>query len=421
MTVNIAAYKDVLAKPGREIENLRQNIRADRVDLQKMFSLAVAGYSVLSPELIADLSGTPGDVVFNNFPADELPDYKPFLEPIAKLEALVFKDIPLSSQEEKELDEAYNALAAQTGYSKKVLKFMPTDALQEDEKNATLEDASTIIGLHMNAVILDHKQRTGTVVVMSDKDLYLILSRFKTQDAFLQVGPVGDQNDPPSKAPPFSKEIWEFMQAMHESEHAASHAEKKVPVVGDKNLNFLAEEIDADMAMLNFLKENNMDEGIEYLLQIRMNNSFKIGFRQIFEHDTASFLRIYEHSGQQLDLEKFVNEKKDLMNRIADEMFLPEDRNVRSKIFKTMEEKGVVPKTIDLMDAVDQILGKDDFHRARRDAGKTYDPKQILTDMQRAEAKSFMEDSAALGYMKSADYELAPAAPASAAPRGPGM
>jgi hypothetical protein len=194
-----------------------------------------------------------------------------------------------------------------------------------------------------------------------------------------------DEKDLPRRVPPFSIEQTEFLFALHESEHGMAMAGRH-PVFADgfsPNLKDQALEIDADSAVIKYLSDSGDKYGKEYWLKLRNVQSVADGLSGNYDHDTATFLRVLDKTGKQIDLAQFRQQKEGLVNKIGERI----DR-----------EKA---KTGDIMGAVRDLLKED----------KEHPEKNLLTPVQRAEAEQYLDDARELGFRPNSNYPRPPAVP----------
>jgi hypothetical protein len=206
-----------------------------------------------------------------------------------------------------------------------------------------------------------------------------------------------DQNDLPGKPPPYSKELGDFLTSLHEAEHLTRQQDEiakwreagKPPTwkgMPDEQVT-QAGEIDSDLAVMKYLDAQNEPGAKEYWLQGRQVESFAFGVvSDNLNHDTATFLRVYQQTGKQIDLEEFENQKHGLMEKIRQKANIADIGGGRGK-------------TGDIMGAVQDVLADD---------AKEKDPNKKLKPVQRAEAESFLTDATALGYKANPDYPRKP-------------
>jgi hypothetical protein len=212
-----------------------------------------------------------------------------------------------------------------------------------------------------------------------NNDSSIVVADYPKDSTIYNVPILGfSPNDLPSKTPPGTPDQWEFFTALHEAEHNTQ-----------KYLNGQGQEIDADRASLKVLDDIDEPGMKEYYLQSRQISSFKYGLQDTtiagvpFRHDSATFLRVEEATGEQIDLEAFREQKGALVSRIHSKM---------------QEQDPAKMKYSDIMGATQDVL--------REDAAET-DPKKKLTPVQKAEAESFLQDADAMGYNANPSYPKA--------------
>jgi hypothetical protein len=203
-------------------------------------------------------------------------------------------------------------------------------------------------------------------------------------------------------------EQWEFLIALHESEHAKQTDFESLfqkitttnpdQVTSQKKTIMQYAEIDADMAIMRAIDELGIPAMKQDWLQARHVASFmllpnlKDIRNEILTHDTATFIRIFEKSGQHIDLDIFRAEKALLLE----------------KVFQKLENEGRANEVSNVMGAVLDILIDD--------VAET-DPSKKLTAIQRDQAITFISDANALGYTANPNYPKAkPAEPGETGP-----
>lgn len=208
-------------------------------------------------------------------------------------------------------------------------------------------------------------------------------------------------DDPPPNKPPGGAALGEFLISLHEAEHLSRRGDAIAPKTMSSDAQEQAGEIDADRAVLKFLDDQKDTASKKYWLEARHVDSFTAGvISGDTSHDTATFLRVQEATGQQLDLDKFNEEKRGLLMRI-----------VAKGDFKPINDDYGRARTADVMGAVQDVLNDDKNEK---------DPANKLSPLQRAEAESFLKDAEAMGYKANPDYPRHKAAAAGPAPARPG-
>jgi hypothetical protein len=258
----------------------------------------------------------------------------------------------------------------------KLAKEFQDDAASEMSKNRGnfIERINTEINFRMT--------RDGVDFAIKAPEGHIVVPQF---DASTDFGKFGAwyvlTGDPPKRPPPFAPELGIFLIALHESEHERRKGEKIAPDGVTDEAHEQAGEIDADNAILRFLDDAHEPQAKEYWLQSREVRSFVDGLKvDNLGHDTATFLRVYEKTGREIDLVAFDREKRGLLAMIKARMDTGEKDNI---------------KVANIMGAVGDILAGDD---RQADAAKKLSPAQ------RAEAESFMQDAAAMGYEANPHY-----------------
>jgi hypothetical protein len=189
------------------------------------------------------------------------------------------------------------------------------------------------------------------------------------------------QDDLPSKAPPMTVEQIEFLTALHEAEHATQRDDRHPVAKPDYPGQLVSQaiETDADTAVMKVLDDIHCDKAKEYWLQWRNVDSFADGMSGDDSHDTATFLRVMESTGQQIDLEKFQREKGELVDKI------------RCKFPAVFT---IPVKTGDIMKAAADMIEDND----------KYGFAAPLSPFQKAELQQYLDDAKALGFTPTEGY-----------------
>jgi len=309
------------------------------------------------------------------------------------------RGVDLSPEEQGKLDQDLKSYAADNHLNAADLqqKIDAFKAKVEESDNSDLDSSTN----RLNSTAVSVRKSDGSYYLAEGlPEDNLTIAKYSEDEVnrFRVMGFSSD--DLPNRVPPFSIEQNEFITALHESEHAMGVAGRHpvVPKGYDANLVPQAREIDADAAVIKFLNDAGEKKDKDYYLQYRNVASFADGLSGDFDHDTSTFLRVLEKTGQQIDLAQFRDQKKDLMDKI----------NAR------LDSKNA--KTGDIMGAVRDVLSDD----------KDHPEKKLLTPLQRAEAQQYIEDAKALGFKANSHYPKAvavaavdPSAPASPAPQTP--
>ncbi|HTK84973.1 MAG TPA: hypothetical protein VL625_07800, partial [Patescibacteria group bacterium] len=298
------------------------------------------------------------------------------------------RGIPMSSEEKSALERDLKVWAQETGRSMADLqpdisRFQLTVRTADSVALATATAAQNIAANSL------HRGPSGLYLEAPTlAEDHIVVSQLKPQPqdtgALKAIG--WDDDDLPSKKSPFTVEQAQFLFALHESEHAMNKPGRSpvVPDGYDPKLTAQAKEIDADTAILKFLNDTGDKAGKEYFLQMRNVNSFKdalVGNNPNSDHDSATFLRVQDQTGQQIDLAKYATQKAGLIAEIRD------------RLNPVAMEFGTV-KNSDIAGAVSDVLKDDQAHPERN----------MLTPLQRAEARQYLEDIKAVGYEVNPNY-----------------
>jgi hypothetical protein len=116
----------------------------------------------------------------------------------------------------------------------------------------------------------------------------------------------------PPNRPPWSNELYEFLATLHESEHAMLFGS----ALNRNNLTSeekpLAQEIDADYAVINVLKDMNEPKMIDYWLASRNVG----GLKELTTHNTSLYIRLHE-AGIEMDVHEFYEQQAKLRGIIG--------------------------------------------------------------------------------------------------------
>jgi len=154
---------------------------------------------------------------------------------------------------------------------------------------------------------------------------------------------IAPDNLPPNIPEELTPELFGFLMALHESEHVTQYTfegsifkkqqtefDPRAPDFGcdDKQVSEIAEtiiaEVDAELAVLKFLREQEMNHVAQFYLDMRCVSSFTKTCPYLFEknldHDVSTIISHYEETGEVLDPDKFLEEKKELLDKLHKEM-----------------------------------------------------------------------------------------------------
>jgi hypothetical protein len=288
----------------------------------------------------------------------------------------------LPADEDQKLRQNLSQYALQNNLSQEQVDAHVADfeKLVKDTDSSNLSDALNAESRLMNRVL----KTDGTYYGANDDKTedYLAIPRFEMDELNRYRAVPFNTKDLPHRVPYFTIQQSEFLTALHEAEHATALAGRH-PVVPDdypEELKEQAHEIDADGPVIKFLNDTGDQKGKDYWLQWRNVDSFADGLSDNFDHDTATFLRVLEKTGRQIDLAEFRKEKSDLMDKLNERLD---------------SEKA---KTGDIMGAVNDLLKEDRRHPE----------KNLLSPLQRAEAEQYIEDAKALGFKANSHYPRPP-------------
>lgn len=464
-------YEKVLLPPGQGL-NIRPDVNLDAVKMRDAFTRAARGQDVVTTDLINGLTGGVTKL-YRSDPDDKTDvDYKDTIRPVIQLvqtganrplsvaearqldeniqkmatgtgmtesyvrsqvqildanmrtmnQALIdqagvggahkseistslmkqVRGIPLSSDENAALDRNMKAWSAETGRSQADLQ-PDIDNFKLTVRTADATALETVTNAQNNAANALHRVPAGLYLEAPTlPEDHIVVSQLKPQAqdvaALKAIG--WDDDDLPAKKPPFTTEQSQFLFALHESEHAMNKPGRSpvVPEGYDPKLTAQAKEIDADTAVMKFLNDTDDKAGKEYFLQMRNVQSFKdaLGSQGNYDHDTSTFLRVQDQTGQQIDLAKYSAEKTGLM------------AEVRNRLNPLAMDFGTV-KNGDVAGVVTDILKEDQAHPERN----------MLTPLQRAEARQYLEDAKAVGYEVNPNYPKPSKEPEQPAPSSP--
>lgn len=450
-------YKSILAQPGEGL-SVRPDINLGLPKVREAFQRAAQGKDVVNRDLTDALVGSKTSLNRSNFSDTSDYDFTSGLTPMMRLSQLRSQR-PLTQDENKQLEKEIKHEAKETGlkedFIRSRLAVNEAKAKESDKKlsedfgfgydkplehqigedlikrvhgtlspaeNARLEqnirqyqtdnkftpDAMQSVVESFEKRVRDKDQEN---LDDSIKDVNVAAVEFKKgpgaayEDDFFNVGRFSANynafgftaKDPPGRPPPLTKEQSEFIVALHESEHAMAIAGRN-PIFKDDYKEYLkqqAREIDADSAIVKFLNDAGEKDAKNYYLQSRNVTSYMDGLAGDFDHDTSTFLRVQENTGQQIDLDKFRSEKQGLVRQIANR-FEPSTKINDLKVG-------------DVMGAVQDVL-KDD---------REHPEKNLLTPLQKAEAEQYLADADALGFKANPNYPKPPAQPDPSVPQPP--
>jgi hypothetical protein len=450
MGLNVAAYRSLFVTDEARRIDSETNIRFMVPEMRKHFKDAAKGKDVVSQDLLNGLTGRNPDLYrsYPNAPVNYSPaDVNPLIETLRWQKSL---DV-LTEQQQNELDQNFKNLAEKTGLDESLLRKELNKA--RDYEGSLNSHLYVILGRNQDAYsdiekiseLVKKRAREGTLTAEDkaqlDRNLDLYSRKYnipaselsahirtfeddvKTSDSKLLLSVIQgveeirvdrgtaaesvlmvpdyargynallyaaglDIEDSPNKKPPGTADQWEFLTALHEAEHHTGLQNEKMPanLIGSGATH--AREIDADRAVMKALDDMNEPAMKKYWLQRGQIYSFKHGPEENFHHDTSTFLRVEEETrrttgvAQQIDITAFREQKAALVQRVHARLQDPEKASYK-----------------DYMGAVKDLL--------REDAAEA-DPKKKLTPVQRAEAESFLEDAAAIGYKANPNYPKAP-------------
>ena len=165
----------------------------------------------------------------------------------------------------------------------------------------------------------------------------------------LRMG-VSPDNLPSNIPVELTPELFEFLTALHESEHVTQHtfdpASEKWCLAKDLNnlteygRNIFApapyelmEEVDADLAVIEYLKEEGMDNVAKFRLDMREIRSMTLKVPALpegsllnsdaYTHDLSTILGHYVETGDVIDPSRYIHEKSLLVEKIIIELGMP--------------------------------------------------------------------------------------------------
>lgn len=200
------------------------------------------------------------------------------------------------------------------------------------ERDKAMVDVFTI---DLNDKIKTINSTTGLMINRANKN-HMVVPDYGAADAQKNLIALGfSANDLPKKASPFKNDELECIVAIHEAKHAnqydGNRLKLKTPDGMSPRVQEMASDIDADLAIVNFLEKAGRHDLKDYWLQKRQLMSF-LTFNPFHEtslgHDVAAFIEIYKKTGQQLDLEKFHKEKWDLLKQVHKNLSEQDQHNV---------------------------------------------------------------------------------------------
>lgn len=393
MGVNPAAYKQIMAtNPADHIDG-GVNVNVSAPIVRDAFRRAAKGEDVITRELTDTITNDKTYVSRTEFAPDNLvliDDIFHIADAIERngsallpdsnsLEyALTIKNIADKSGLDKEVIsqvfDGYAKLLKDSNYPESLAEYLKNNG--RDVANRINEHASTAGGSYLP---------------------------LPTSEKLIAVNQITDVNDVFGIKKPFpgTADQIEFFLSLHESHHSqnwhgvidengALEAKPNYELRDLSPTSFIAaRELSADMALISFLNnaieagEPGALEQKEWWLQMRNVNSF----REDLIHDSSTFIRIYEQTGQQVDLEKLMTEKRGLQLMIEERI-----------------QSG--PASVD----VDNIMGV--INDILKNDSEKPDGQKLLSEVQRDQALMFLEDAKALGYEANPFYPKAkPQAP----------
>ncbi len=373
MGVQAEAYRGILLKDESKKIDSNVDIKYSAPEMRRHFNDAAQGKDVVTQDLVNGLTN-------NDFTLSRSRPDAPYTtyEEIDPTVALVARERAgiLTSEQKEDLNNRYASLSEKTGIQEDKLKSIiadnyeavSKDPIYKDRPDASSQISSRSLGV-INTITHTGGMANASSITVPD------YTPNNGQEVFDVLNFSDDvPRDLPNKNPPGTSDQWEFLIALHEAEHKT----QKGPQGPHKD-------IDADRAALKVMDDVEGQEIKEYWLEKRQVQSFKYGLSENFQHDTATFLRVEEQTGQQLDLTAFHAEKRELLERIE------------SKVkYNDLQ----LTKYGDIMGATQDVLREDDAET---------DPSKKLSAVQRAEAESFLEDAKAVGYTPNPDYPKAQA------------
>lgn len=370
-----AIYGAVLiTDPGR-IAQLETNIDFRAPAVRAAFALATTGEDAVGLNLIAALTDN-ASVLYRSNPLDRTEyNFRPDILPLVTL-AQKRALSPLTPDEETSFSQAMGNLTQKTGIDADLVNAR-LQRLEDLMRTLPCGEHNFHRSLALNFInddINDIKKSTGAYHHGSTEKIHITIPDYAPDTALANIGTLAllDPQDLPGKDPPWTADQYEFLLALHESEHAMERAHPVTTESYHKDYRGQAREIDADRAVLNAMKDFEGSEAMSaYWLQIKNIASFKNALRLGgLSHDTASFLRVHEETGEQLDPLRFHLEKSRLIFKIKDRLAPGESQMAN------------------IMGATRDVLTQD----------------ETLTPLQRYEAEQFLRDAEAVGYAANPDY-----------------
>jgi len=319
----------------------------------------------------------------------------------------------LENQHEIPVTNSFNIAADINIRDEGLAESLKKSAMGEATQQEKIEMIQALIG---RDVKVSYKEERGSSYSYRTDDIAL------GQESLTWLLGVSKDNLPPNIPEAFTPELSAHLTALHESEHATQYVGKRDSVTGNaigRIESFtisdrpiieygLAEEIikeaDSDHVIMQHLDDLELPEVKEFYLDARMTRSFVTQFLssrdESHEHDTASLLRHFEETGEVIDVDHFVEEKRALMEKInnefgfgVDEYFnVFMDYEIDSR--RLSEDQGqyqldLAVKPQQLMHAVQSLLDKGE-----------------LDGVQKWEAENFMSSMERLGYEPDGNYTI---------------
>ena len=230
---------------------------------------------------------------------------------------------------------------------------------------------------------------------------------------------VAPDNLPPNVPSELTQELLEHLAALHEAEHATQFSREIDDVSGDVSIreamlsdikNTLSferkfmREVDSDLSVIETLNDMGLGNVAQFWQDARANNSMIdhiynfIG--RAYEHDTHSTLAHFIETGDTIDPEEFISEKRMLVERIRGEMGV-----FTGKLLCIIGEYPNLETALELEENKQYGMHMEVKPQGIMHAVQTLLDDDQLDGMQKWEAENYMAAMDRLGYVADPNYD----------------
>lgn len=218
-------------------------------------------------------------------------------------------------------------------------------------------------------------------------------------------------------------ELMSFVVALHESEHARQFQYKKSEN-GDDRLtsvtygsinedqiykNSVVEavmsEVDADLPVVRFLKEEGMENVAQFYLDMRMIAGFTTKFpfcgAGSYAHDLSMILDQYEKTGKLMDPDEYLSDKMILIERLYEDLGIGKELFSGLILRKYIKSDYLISETIDLEKFIDAL--PEISPQKIRCALENMLERGDLGGIEKLEAENFIAAAERMGYKADPD------------------